>query len=474
MMPMQPSESNSCLDERFWRLVFRALSNNSQGLIPKAHYMWLNPLLLRYPILPLMSAIMRHASCVSDNVFLECCAAVRAIAACSSIKPACDSSLELLLETISAIAGSVQGDAENIWLERPLAQSFTLLAIEHCRPTLLEGNNKKKVCSLFACTIQAQSSLNRTNLSQALIAFMHGPIVTWVTAQAQVQRLGLMEIDCCLSEMVTSVLFSLESLRQHLSVWTTPDQSQQSILEPLFSESADIYATLHILPSFFRSLVSAIHKHRSTVFPSRASTSAERLPPKARAKKSSMAFLNACLKKIDKLPSQFLDTSWNCKSELLAVVEAEILIQSDDTDGHAGLAALTPNAVDALAQANPGMLDIAERVLLWAGRLNIFCLDSDAQRVGSLIRVLTSLIRLDHALVEPFLPDVFPVLARVCVVLRSVPLRTLRRYRPVRSLPVPSLTSSSLPTLLITSKHGRYGTSYHCYALPLPPHLHWM
>ena len=146
-MLMQPSESNSCLDERYWRLVFRALTTNSQGSIPKANYMWLNPLLLRYPLLPLMSTLMRHASSVSDNVFLECCAAVRAIAACSTIKPAFDSSLELLLETISAIAGSVRGDAENIWLEKPLAQSFTLLAIEHCRPTLLEGSNRKKVCT---------------------------------------------------------------------------------------------------------------------------------------------------------------------------------------------------------------------------------------------------------------------------------------------------------------------------------------
>jgi len=245
---------------------------------------------------------------------------------------------------------------------------------------------------------------------------VNGPIVTWVAAQAQVQRLGSTDIDHCLSDMITSVLFSLESLRQHLSVWTMPDESQRSILEPLFSESADLYATLHVLPSFFRSLVNAIHKHRSTVFPSHVATSAERLPPKARAKKSSMAFLNACIKKIDKLPSQLLDTSWNCKSELLAVVEAETLIQSDDTDGHAGLAALTPKAVDALAQANPGMLDIAARVLLRARRLNTF-LDSDTQRVGSLIRVLTSLIRLDHALVEPFFPDVFPVLARVRVVL---------------------------------------------------------
>jgi hypothetical protein len=134
-----------------------------------------------------------------------------------------------------------------------------------------------------------------------------------------------------------------------------------------------------------------------------------------------MAFLNACIKKIDKLPSQLLDASWHCKSELLAVVEAETLIQSDDTDGHAGLAALTPNAVNALAQANPGMLYISARVLLQADRLNIF-LDSDAQRVGSLIRVLTSLIRLDHGLVESFLHDVFPVLARVHVVLRSLPL----------------------------------------------------
>jgi hypothetical protein len=148
MLPMQPSESNSCLDERFWRLVFRALSANSQGSISKANYMWLNPLLLRYPLLPLMSTIMRHASSVSDNIFLECCAAVRAIATCSTIKPTFDSSLELLLETISAIAGSVQGGAEDIWLERPRAQSFTLLAIEHCRPSLLEGSNKKKVCTL--------------------------------------------------------------------------------------------------------------------------------------------------------------------------------------------------------------------------------------------------------------------------------------------------------------------------------------
>jgi len=133
---------------------------------------------------------------------------------------------------------------------------------------------------------------------------------------------------------------------------------------------------------------------------------------------------------------------------------AETLIQSD---GHARLAPLAPNAVDALAQANQGMPNIA-RVLLRAGRLNIFCSDSDAQRVGSLIRVLTP-IRL-RAIVARHFPSVNQGMCR------------FEKLASVRFLPASSLASSSLPTLPITSKQGRYGTSYHCYAPPLPPHLH--
>jgi hypothetical protein len=145
---MPRRESNPCLDEKFWCLVSHALSTNGQASLSKANHMWLNPLLLRYPLLPLMSTVMCHARSVSDKFFLECYTAVRAIAAYSTTKPTYDSSWELFLATISAVVESPQNPvhgAETVWLERPPAQSFILLAIEHCRPTLCEGNNKKKV-----------------------------------------------------------------------------------------------------------------------------------------------------------------------------------------------------------------------------------------------------------------------------------------------------------------------------------------
>jgi hypothetical protein len=69
-----------------------------------------------------------------------------------------------------------------------------------------------------------------------------------------------------------------------------------------------------------------------------------------------VAFLKACIKQIDELPSHLLDTAWNCKSELLAIVEAECLIQPDDADGHATLGTQASKAVDVLAQVNTGKL----------------------------------------------------------------------------------------------------------------------
>lgn len=155
-------ESNPCLDDRFWRVVSCALNTTGPASTSKANHMWLNPLLLRYPLLPLMSTVMRHASSVTDRLFLECCAAVRAIAAHSTMKHSYDSSWELLLDTISAVIASPQGDVHgenNFWLGRLASQSFTLLAIEYCRSTLCEGNNKKKVRFLTrACAANPISS----------------------------------------------------------------------------------------------------------------------------------------------------------------------------------------------------------------------------------------------------------------------------------------------------------------------------
>lgn len=156
-------ESTPCLDEKFWCLVSRALSTNGQASLSKANHMWLNPLLLRYPLLPLMSTVMNHAQSVSDEFFLECCTAVRAITAYSATKPTYDASWELFLGTISAIVEGPQKhvqDTENLWFERPPAQSFILLAIEHCRPTLCEGNNRKKV-RLSARACSAGSALSQ-------------------------------------------------------------------------------------------------------------------------------------------------------------------------------------------------------------------------------------------------------------------------------------------------------------------------
>lgn len=197
---------------------------------------------------------------------------------------------------------------------------------------------------------------------------MNGSIVTWVVAQAKVQRLvASTDIGARLSEMATSVLFAPESLRQHLPAWAMADETRTSILDLLFSESADVSATLSILPSFFQSLVSAIHQHRSTIFAAQAAAgSAERLPPKARAKRSSMAFLRACTSHIDVLSSELLNVAWGCKSELLAIVEAESLIQSDDTDGHSILRSQAPKAVEVLAKVRTGQLENAARVSLWS------------------------------------------------------------------------------------------------------------
>lgn len=208
---------------------------------------------------------------------------------------------------------------------------------------------------------QTRSPPNRTDPSQALAALIDGPIATWAVAQARVRRLiGSTEIGARLSETVASILFAPESLRQHLSSWTMLDESRRLILEPLFSESADISATLSILPHFFQSFVGAVLKHRSAIFTAQAAaSSAERLPSKARAKRSCMAFFTACIKQIDGLPSQFLDAVWGCKRELVQIVEAESLIQSDDADAQATLAAQASGAVDMLAQVSPGRLDIA-------------------------------------------------------------------------------------------------------------------
>lgn len=193
-----------------------------------------------------------------------------------------------------------------------------------------------------------------------LSGFLEGSLHSWISAHS---RLSTLPDDSGLSdsfkEVAFSILLSPEVLRTQMGIWAPSDEKSSSVLSRLFDHTGSkqnpefLPSVLVALPTIFDAFISAVNKHRSTIYPQTAAGTGPERSVRVKAKRGCLDFLRACLERLDQLVSKDLGF-WTCKVRLLLVLEKANLVQNDDVDSRSMLSALCEQAVGALGDEADG------------------------------------------------------------------------------------------------------------------------
>lgn len=353
--PARPN--NPALDARYWKLLAQVVTGEESSSRSKPASAWLQPLLLKYPFLSLVSAVVRNAPFISEEVLRECHNALRAASSSVSVKFSYESAWELFVDLISIIAEGTKNEEyrKSSWLWTSSAQDFTTSVGNICGNVLMETSHKKKVSRARHPALKSSST--NQHLRQTVSAFVNGPLCTWLSAQSTLQTppsSSLSSLSAALSSIVSTILFSPDILRQQLPFWSStpkttdePSTSSTSHLNRIFNEG-DMPSVLDVAPSVFKSFVTAVQTQRSTLFLQQQG--GERLSPKIRAKKTCVKFLQACLVHVDSVLNQFEGQGWVCIGKLLQVAEEGNLVTMDNVAARTALIDLGGKVVSLLSE----------------------------------------------------------------------------------------------------------------------------
>ncbi|PPR01182.1 hypothetical protein CVT24_006058 [Panaeolus cyanescens] len=341
------------LDKQYWELLASLLKGTSdaKGATEVQTLKWIKPLLLRFPILPIILTFLSNFQMVLDiereplfNAFSDVISSTWSIASQKI-------TTENLQECFGCWLANEGGNAaykSNALLGRLIAVSY--------KNSLQNSSNKKKLYSSF--------------LSLYLLPWLSFVNTHQTTTDAD--YLAVLDAG-------TDTIFNLDILRQNLD--TTSDSAL--IAQLVASTENHPQMVLGTLAFIFQNYIASIKKHRGALF----SQGSQHTPGATleELREAGMRFFKSCIGLLDGVEDS--PRVWSNKAALLETVDRENLFSHRHQDARIALNSLQENALAALGNS-----------------------PSDVQTANVIIECLTTVAKIDYDLLIPFLPRILPKL----------------------------------------------------------------